>query len=358
MISNSFILYNADVHFIFNHLAVSKLEGDLAKELSKASAVDKTEIAKHFLDSFFKYRIQEKQMNYSSNVIFLYGVFEQFIESSIREYIEEVSSLITRFDEHDEVIQKRYFELWMGMQSKLEWEKYIGLTRKAMVKNLYETQFERKQNIMYQCFLKNGGNYNHEKVSEAIYAITGLNFKDIISNYSPLKRYFEKSGMAKSNVEIRFAKLNDFVKSRNDIAHNGRPAEMLSDDDFRKTTHFLLKYGEALSLFLNDNYLRKMWEIETTHKNPFVLRSSTGWLKNNTYAFKSSDVLIYKDQEVIIQQPQGVYPTYVKSFIDTIHKRKDDGSIIEVSELASIDQVEFSIRINDRISPKSHFMFL
>lgn len=358
MISNSFTLFSSDVHFIFNHIEVSKLQSKLSKELSKATPDNKTEIEKQFLEKYFTFSTQEKQMTYSSNVIFLYGIFEQFVESSIREYIEAVCSLLTCFDDHDETIRKKYFELWMGMQSKLEWEKYTGLTRESMVKNLYETQFERKNNIMYQCFLKNGGNYNHEKVSDAINSITGQNFKDLISNYNPLRRNLEKSGIAKSNIDIKYARLNDFVKSRNDIAHNGRPAEMLGDEDFRQTIHFILKYGESLTLFLNDNYLRKFWEIQTIYKTALLLESLNGWIKNKTYAFKSTNVLIYKDQEVIVQQPNGQYPKYIKSSVVEIRQKMVDGSIIDVSEINSVDQVEFSIKINDKVSKKSQFLFL
>lgn len=346
------------MHFVFNHIEVSKLQSNLSKELSKETQENKTELQKQFLEKYFKFSTQEKQMAYSSNVIFLYGVFEQFVESSIREYIEEVCSIVTCFDDHDDIIHKKYFELWVDFQKKLDWEKFLGITREDMIENLYKTLYEKKQDIMYQCFLKNGGNYNHDRVSDAIFTVTGQNYKDIISDYNPLKRYFEKSGMANSNLEIRFAKLNDFIKSRNDIAHNGKPANMLSDDDFRHTIHFILKYAESLTLFLNDNYLRKFWEIQTKYKTTLLLSSNNGWIKNKIYAFKSTNVLIYKDQEVIVQQPQGQFPKYVKTSVVEIHQKQIDGSIAEVSEIHSDSQVEFSLKINDKVSKKSQFLFL
>lgn len=47
-----------------------------------------------FLDNYTK----ERGFNFRANVITLYGFFEQFIEDSIKEYVDELSRLVSSFD--------------------------------------------------------------------------------------------------------------------------------------------------------------------------------------------------------------------------------------------------------------------
>lgn len=358
MIGNSFNAFSEDTHYIFHHLDLSRKQEELAKAIGHKSPEDKTEKEKQFITGYYNLRTPEKQMNYGSNVIFLYGIFEQFVESSIREYIEEICSFMTEYKEHDDVIKKKYFELWISIQSKLDWEKFSNLSKEMMVNNLYETVHEGKPNVLYQCFLKNGGNYNHDRVSDAIYGITGKNFKETLSKYNPLKRYYDKNYMKSNNADILFARLNDFVKSRNDIAHNGRPAEMMSDDEFRKTTHFLLSYSESMTRFLNDNYLRKMWEVKCHRDNIPIHKPVKYFSRLKTASFDIENAIIFKNQEVVVKQPEDCYPQFVITKISEVHQKQNDGSIKEVDEIASVVRTEFSLKLTDKVSPKSEFIFI
>lgn len=50
----------------------------------------------------------ERIFNYRSNIISIYGSFEQFIESSIKEYVKELLKVCSSFSELDDAIQNKY----------------------------------------------------------------------------------------------------------------------------------------------------------------------------------------------------------------------------------------------------------
>ncbi len=180
MISDSFDLFSAEVHFILKHIEIIKLQEEHVRELDLKTNADKTGKEKAFLGVYNTYRTKEKQMNYTSNVIFLYGIFEQFVESSIKEYIEELCSFVPRYDDLDDVIKNNYLNLWTQFLPKLGWAKFSGLNHNILVKNLYETLNEKRNNILFQLFLRNGGNYNHSSVSDLMNNIINSSFKENI----------------------------------------------------------------------------------------------------------------------------------------------------------------------------------
>lgn len=359
MINNSFELFKSEVDFILNHIEVISIQAGLIKDLHRKANEDKNPIEKRFLELYSLYHSKEKQMLYSSNVVFLYGIFEQFVESSIREYIEEVCSIVQEFDDHDEAIKKNYFDLIINLRSKLDWGgKFVGLNEELLAMNLYTTLYDRDKSILFQCFLRNGGNYNHDKVSDAINAITGIDFKQLLSKYNPLKHYLDTTGLCNSDLSLRYAKLNELVKARNDIAHNGRPAEMLGDDELKDTIHFLKLYAESLTEFLNDSLYRKLWEIQTKDSSAMIFIPTNYYSKQRTAAFEETNVLVYKGQKVLVKMPEKHFPQYFVSMIKEINQKKLDGRIVYVEEIESNVLTEFSIKLEEKVSKKSQILVL
>lgn len=106
-----------------------------------------------FLDNYTK----ERGFNFRANVITLYGVFEQFVEDSIKEYVDELSHFFSSFDLLNDKIKKEYVEKWKGLHGKLNYVKFSNIDENRMIETLYETVVENNNQILAECFLLNGG---------------------------------------------------------------------------------------------------------------------------------------------------------------------------------------------------------
>lgn len=132
-----------------------------------------------FLENYTK----ERGFNFRANVITLYGIFEQFVEDSVKEYVDELARQFPSFDLLNDKIRKSYVENWKGLHGKLNYAKFASVKENKMIETLYETVVKNNNEILAECFLLNGGNYKHEYIANMLSNL-GLNdFRSSIGNY-------------------------------------------------------------------------------------------------------------------------------------------------------------------------------
>lgn len=255
----SLLEFNNQVDQIKTHLNVLDKYSELIKNQSDSNVVF---IKKHSTD--------EKLFAYRSNIISLYGAFEQFVESVIKEYIQLVSVYYSSFEEWGEKVTNNYFDLWKKLHGKLSYPKFNSLTQNSMVENLYEVIRNNKGNLMPECYLQNGGNYKSTVISNMFSEIGIININDLVIKYEPLRSYLLRQYPNAQHVEtsqkmdLYFQQLNDLVERRNEIAHGSQSSPITNNNDFREALSFVSSYAESLNSFLMDRVYEKQWEFIKT----------------------------------------------------------------------------------------------
>ncbi len=308
---------------------------------------EKNPDANLFLENFTK----ERGFNFRANVITLYGIFEQFLEDSIKEYVDELSRMFPSFDLLNIKIQKSYVENWKGLHGKLNYAKFADIEENKMIETLYETKVKNNNKILAECFLLNGGNYKHDYIANMLSNLGLTDYKSCIGNYQPLKKYFE----LEANED--YCKLNEFVDCRNEIAHGANFENIWSIEMFLSYLDFLQLYGEAFTNYLNDKLLQECWEKYSIGK---VVKPYTYYSKQKVFEFHLNDVLLAKQQKILIKQPDGNYPRYYECNVPDIYcKRPEDSDEMIKKEDILYGDGEWwvSIKLPLNISAKSRFFF-
>lgn len=354
MINDAFIEFDSQIHFLLNQCYTNRVFYEHIKELSKKGIDNKTDKEKEYLKLFSTHYSNIKRLDYVSKIIFLYGIFEQFIENCIKEYVVELVEIVDSFDDLEIKVQDDYYKLWRDLMGKLEWAKYEDLNESIMIKNLYHTKCKNSPNILYQCFLRNGGNYNHKKVMETINALVGRDSTKNLPQYDPLRRYLIQHNMDKLDENGKYKLLDDLVMYRNEIAHNGVPDSMLSDIEFREMVHYVLKYAKSLISLLSDELMYVRWK--KLQDKSQILRPTNTWKRPFIASFEAPNIML-EQNELIIVRNNRMYPQYQYVSIDEIRIKLQDGNIKTVDYIAEDDNTIFSIKTNVYLSKSNEFLF-
>lgn len=300
-----------------------------------------------FLDNYTK----ERGFNFRANVITLYGVFEQFVEDSIKEYVDELSHFFSSFDLLNDKIKKEYVEKWKGLHGKLNYVKFSNIDENRMIETLYETVVENNNQILAECFLLNGGNYKHEYIANMLNNL-GLNdYKSCIAKYQPLKDYFEDE----SHTDC--SKLDELVNCRNEIAHGANYDNIWSIDIFLSYLDFLVLYGETLTNYLNDKLLKEYWDKYSIGK---VIKPYNYYNANKVFEFHLNDMLLFRQQKIVIKQGKNHYPQYLEYKMPEIYCKRPEGTkdmIKTVDILYGDGEWYVSIKIPLNLNINSKFFF-
>lgn len=300
-----------------------------------------------FLNNYTK----ERGFNFRANVITLYGIFEQFVEDSIREYVDELSRLVSSFDLLNDKIKKEYVEKWKGLHGKLNYAKFSNIEENRMIETLYETVVKNNNQILAECFLLNGGNYKHECISNMLINL-GLNdYKSCIAKYPPLKDYFG------GGSHIDYNKLDELVDCRNEIAHGANYENIWSIEMFLSYLDFLVVYGETLTNYLNDKLLQEYWNKYSIGK---VIKPYNYYTANKVFEFHLKDLLLFGQQKIVIKQSKNHYPQYLEYKMPEIYCKRPEESkdmIKKVDVLYGDGEWYVSIKIPLNLNINSKFIF-
>lgn len=250
----------------------------------------------------------ERQFEYKSFIISLYGYLELFIESVIAEYIDEIKKLLSSYNDLDTKTRDHYRKEMLAMYNRRKTPKIAHLTDGFISENLYKTLQKGAMEIMPEAFYQSGGNYNFGEISQSFKALGITEFVNEIKLYDPLKSYFNSLHYpANASSEVLFQKLDDLVVRRNEIAHGYNKENRLSNTVILQYKDFIKVFCETVIALLTDDLLRKKWntleyEAECSHM-----------YQNNKVRIKG-DFLVFEDMDVI-QYRQGARPGYTENHI-------------------------------------------
>ncbi|HHA0035896.1 TPA: MAE_28990/MAE_18760 family HEPN-like nuclease [Yersinia enterocolitica] len=111
---------------------------------------DVVSLASGYKDS--KYRNVSARFNYNVAIISLYGLFEQFIESQIENFVKNISRLALCYDDLPENLKSNHSLLTLKYAQKNLSDKYIesetkNTNHKLLIQSLYESLNHKAENF-------------------------------------------------------------------------------------------------------------------------------------------------------------------------------------------------------------------
>lgn len=253
----------------------------------------------------------DRQFEYNSFVITLYGFLELFIESMIGEYVDELRKLVKSYSGLDNKTKDHYRREMIAMYNRRKTPKLAHLTDAIVSENLYQILFSDCPKLMPEAFFQSGGNYNFEEITNSFKALGCSNIKSDIKLYDPLRSYFISTGASPNETDAElYQKLNDLVSRRNEIAHGSNKGNILSKTIIKQYKDFIRVFCESLASYLSDNILRLRW-------NTLTYEARCSHMFNNNRAQIKGEFLIFIGMKVI-QRRNGMKPEFIENTINNV----------------------------------------
>lgn len=288
----------------------------------------------------------ERIFNFRSNIISLYGCFEQFIESSIKEYFTELLKICHSFTDLDESIRKEYIDRWKTLHGKLHYNKFQTITPTFMVKSLYNSLVEDKNEIIAECFLQNGGNYRIEEIRKSFSTLGLTNLNESLRNYEPLVSYYSQNGFDS------YSKIDEIVERRNEIAHGSNADNLLSESIVLEYVEFIEMFAQSLTSYLNDQLLDQKWKIANPYR---VIKPFKFYTRNSVVEFHEKDIILKENMDMLVKKPKEYFPRYVCEKIPLFRAKEaqaPSSAIKECKELYGDGDWMFSFQTNYKMTNK------
>lgn len=255
------------------------------------------------------------------------------------------------FSELDDAIQNKYIEKWKALHGKLHYNKFNAITSNYMVESLYKSQIENKNEVIAECFLLNGGNYKHKEIMESFSNLGVSDIRISLEHYEPLASHFLKNGFD------NYAKIDELVERRNEIAHGANSGELLSEDIVLDYVDYVAKYACSMTAYLNDKILSHMWQLR---KALGIYKPTNIYSRKSIVEFSAKDLLLKTGMDFLIKRSKDFYPRYILGTLPKFRVKNmaiSDSQIEERQELFGDGDWKFSFQINDKITINSRFAF-
>lgn len=288
----------------------------------------------------------ERIFNYRSNIISLYGCFEQFIESSIKEYFNELLKICHSFTELDESIRREYIDRWKTLHGRLHFNKFQTITPTFMVKSLYNSLVKDKNEIIAECFLQNGGNYRIEEIRKSFSTLGLTNLNETLRNYEPLVSYYSQNGFD------NYSKIDEIVDRRNEIAHGANADDLLSESIVLDYVDYVEMYAESLTSYLNDQLLEHKWKIANPYR---IIKPINFYTRNSVVEFYEKDIILREKMDMLVKKPKDYFPRYVSEKLPPFRAKKAQASLSAIknyNELYGDGDWMFSFQTNYKMTTK------
>ena len=345
MLSSSIAQLVLNIRSISNHLSYLSDSKDFVVALNPnvlSSITDKEK-----LKSLKRLISKEREFNYNSNIISLYGYFEQYIESIIEEYVSKLVVIVEQFDKNGITIKQQFYNKWEKLYNKLAYPKYAHLTEEKLIQSLYDTKIANKNHLIPEYYFQNGGNYKHSVLCDCFVSLGIENISQNIKFYEPLHSYFINKGIYDQNENILYEILNDLVARRNDVAH-GNYNSILDISYFKDYIDFIEMYAKSLNALLIDNLYMLKWE----GKNSPIIEINH--LYHNTIVeVEVEDFVVEVGDKILVKEPDGNFPKFSIREITSI--RKND---VEKNEFLTYARDTVALGLSMNIKKRSKFKIL
>lgn len=234
--------------------------------------------------------LPNRQFNYKSLVISLYGIVESYAEKFITKYLEELSILIKEYSNLKKTIQNKNVYNTANLALKVIEQKlikYNHLKEEDLISNLHSCIINSPTYLInYDAFTMLTGNMTHLRMSD-LFKQVGIDLNEKFANYTDFNL----------SSENQFKKLDELVEMRNEVAH-GSVSSFLDPSQIEEYVDFIERYFKNLLIVLKVDI--KQEKLKYWKNNYAVKINNTSVFNGNIVGFENAQNLIVSTASLII----------------------------------------------------------
>jgi hypothetical protein len=228
-----------------------EIESELLSATIESDTPSPESIVVKFQEHLVPFISQVRIFNYNSIVISLYGFFEQFIESMLRNYIDYLNEIVPKFSELPDSIKQNHTELSFEQIKRIKSSRYRGdFTETEIILSLHTCVNDADNyQVNAEAFVHHTANFRTDVIQESFTQVGVENISRRVLECTGFQDYLKTVNPDRDveNIKIdeAFFYLDDLAERRNEVAH-GAPSEMLNNTRFLDYITFFEAYGLAL----------------------------------------------------------------------------------------------------------------
>ena len=193
---------------------------------------------------------RKRRFDCNSIIVSLYGFTEQFVESLLKAYVNDLSKIISEYDKLPDSITKNHIDFSMELIKHIEEPKYEGLiTKKQIISNLC-SDFNNHENyrLNVEAFAYHAANFKPNVIDKLFAGVGVDNISGRVIKCPIFTDYLRENAPASVNhitPAEALVNLNDLASRRNEIAH-GSPSQLIKNDILLDDIRLLEIYATAL----------------------------------------------------------------------------------------------------------------
>jgi hypothetical protein len=321
-----------------NYLADYSFDGSTFK------SIDESKKLNDFKDHYRKFNTSKKIFEYKACIISLYGLLEKYVEIWIKEYLDSLSDLVTRYSQITEKIKNNNFELSLKLINNIisrDNVKFHRLTKEDVLQNLSNCITDNdKYKFNTEAFIISSGNLKHNKIV-ILFEYIEIKLNELLRKNQTLIKLIEyeqqTENIANIHTDILYNRINDLVERRNEIAHGSETLNIFSLSELEPYIEFLEKYCQAIFEVLVDQFIKQK-SIYKFQKIEKVVKI----FNNEILAFEVADYTIKVGDTLIIETIEGQFH---EKTIDSIELDNESYQELIISEKKNI-AISVAFRIN------------
>ena len=224
------------------------------------SAPDEPVEFQRYREHILQRSTSELSLEYCAAVVFLYGLWERFVESVLAAYVSALNSVVDEFAHLPQELRAQHTNLSAELLLARHHQKYAGVVEEAsLVRNLNSCmRGESDYKLNTLAFAQHSQNLRIDVVTE-MFARVGLPALSAqVRQSRPLSGLLEERGhvaLASLSDGVAFHEINDLAARRNEVAH-GETSSLLSREFMRDYARYVGIVGQTIVGVLRQQLLR------------------------------------------------------------------------------------------------------
>jgi hypothetical protein len=193
--------------------------------------------------------IKWKTFNYNCIIISLYGYFEQYLESLLQSYIQNINKIVPKYSDIPGPIKNNQLELSIKLLSVIDQPKYRDVITKAQVISNLHSCINNHENycINVEAFSYHTANFKRNIIYET-FARAGIEEipRKLTKTASFIEYLLSKTSSAEAIEDADLSYIDNLADRRNDVAHGVPTEDILSTELLLDYVNFFEAFGKAL----------------------------------------------------------------------------------------------------------------
>lgn len=293
----------------------------------------------------WEHRVAISKLNYSGVLISIYGLFEEFVESVIEEYISFLNKKCNRFDEFPEAIQKNHESHTLRLLLARTLPKYESRLNLSLIyenlKAIADNSLKVKVNK--ESFSFHNANLKRSTLNE-LFSSVGV--PSILDEFSSIGSYQKSVSATAFSSEDILSWLDDNSERRNQVAHSfSNIDDVLNESLLKQRLEALKIVCESINKILIKKCLSKVLDKKTMKLKDVeaVHNCSIVCFYLNINEVKEGDYLISENGK-------GKF-----EFSEIQEVRVNDAKVDSVNLDSSADKIGVSVKVNHKVKLSNSF---